>query len=110
MNSRKRPQDAKDAFSVKFEPVVNRQEDVEITKVFAFPALHVYLGVVNKLCEVLEKAWPDFHQWPESLNLVRESYHGKCYEVHSFSDFIYRILPNLEILHERKRLLRRLMS
>ena len=61
MNSRQRPQDAKDCFSVKFEPVICRDDDQETTEIFAFPALHVYLGVVNKLCEVLERVWTDFH-------------------------------------------------
>ena len=71
--------------SVKFEPVLTRHDDALITQCFAFPALHVYLGITNKLCESLERSWPDFHLWPESLHVVRESYHNKCYEIGSIN-------------------------
>ena len=52
------------------------------SQIFAFCfALHVLLGLTNKLCESLEGVWPDFHLWPESLHLEREAYHNRCFEV-----------------------------
>jgi hypothetical protein len=39
------------------------------------------LGIVNKLCEELEKVWDGFDEWPNSLHLVRENYFGKTFEV-----------------------------
>ena len=71
MNSRQRPQDAKDCFSVKFEPVISRDDEQKTIEIFAFPALHLYLGVVNKLCEVLDRVCIHFHLWPERLHVVR---------------------------------------
>ena len=80
-SSKQRAVDSKSCYSVKFEPLITREDELEVTEVFGFPALHCLLGIVNKLCECLEKVWPDFPKWPESLHLVKENYHGKCYEV-----------------------------
>ena len=82
--------DAKDNFSVKSEPLIMREPELEVGEAFGFPALYILLGVCNKLCDSLEKVWPDFHLWPEKLNLVKETYHGKCYEV-SKTEFNKRI-------------------
>ena len=68
-------------FSVKLEPIIKSNLDVETGEYFAFPALHVFLGLTNKLCELLESVWPDFHLWTGSLHLEREAYHNRCFEV-----------------------------
>ena len=53
----------------------------------AFPSLHVMLGVVNKLCDELEKVWPQFSTWPDSLHLCREQYFSKTFEVQKDKSF-----------------------
>ena len=67
--------------SVTYEPIIDGDGTTLISDLFFFPSLHILLGITNKLVQELEKRWPDFHIWPESLHLVREDYFGKTYEV-----------------------------
>ena len=55
---------------------------------FTFPSLHIMLGVTNKLVKELEKRWPIFHEFAESLHIVWEDYFGKTYEVMPNSDIL----------------------
>ena len=53
--SAKSSKDSQNCFSCKSEPIVSGDMDVELGHHFGFPALHVMLGVVNKLCDELQK-------------------------------------------------------
>ena len=57
--SKQKDKDAQKCFSFKFELISKSNLDVETGKYFAFPALHVLLGLTDKLCESLEGVWPD---------------------------------------------------
>jgi hypothetical protein len=58
-------------------------EESATADLFGLPALHIMLGVV-KLCVELEKVWPGFHEWPDTLHLVRENYFRKTLKLVRF--------------------------
>ena len=71
----------KDCGSVNNKPIVQGERLTLVRDLFTFPSLHIMLGITNKLVQELEKKWPDFHKFAESLYIVREDYFGKQYEV-----------------------------
>ena len=79
--SPKRAKDGKLCYSVKNKPLITRDAELEVSESFGFPALHIFLGIVNKLCDALESRWPEFHVWPTKLGVTKEEYHGKTFEV-----------------------------
>ena len=64
--------------------------------IFAIPILHITLGVVNKTFAELEKKIPCAAEWPASLHLHKESYHGQGYEGNECS----KMLSNTHLLYE----------
>ena len=71
----------KDCESVTYEPLIAGDDSLLVSEVFTFSSLHIMLGVVNKLCDELEKRWDGFSTWTGSLNLVKEDYFSKTFEV-----------------------------
>lgn len=43
----------------------------------ALVALHIFMGVVNKLYSELESEFPQACEWPKKLHLMKEEYFGK---------------------------------
>ena len=60
------------------------------------PALHIKLGVVNRLFDELLKLFQGVTDWPKQLCIVREDYHGKSYEGNECN----KLLKNLDKLSE----------
>ena len=58
------------------------------------PALHIKLGIVNKLYDELKKVFPSLDDWPKSLYIIKEDYHGQCFEGNECS----RLLEHLDML------------
>lgn len=58
------------------------------------PALHIKLGIVNKLYDELKKLHPTLDDWPKALFIMKEQYHGQCFEGNECS----RLLKNLDML------------
>ena len=58
------------------------------------PALHIKLGIVNKLYDELQKLFPSLDEWPKALFITTEEYHGQCFEGNECS----KLLQNLHIL------------
>ena len=47
--------------------------DYKVSKSFDCPALHVFLGIVNKLCDDLELRRLEFHVWPTKLGVQKKN-------------------------------------
>ena len=60
------------------------------------PALHIKLGVVNKLYDELHKLFPGLDNWPTGLYITREDYHGHTFEGNECN----KLLDNLDNLLE----------
>lgn len=58
------------------------------------PALHIKLGIVNKLYAELLKLFPNLDDWPKSLFIMKENYHGQTFEGNECN----RLLDNLDML------------
>lgn len=58
------------------------------------PALHIKLGIVNKLYAELLSLFPHLDEWPEALYIHREQYHGETFEGNECN----RLLKNLDML------------
>jgi len=58
------------------------------------PALHLRLGIVNKLYDELLKLFPRLNDWPKQLHIIREDYHGSSFEGNQCNI----LLKNLDIL------------
>lgn len=58
------------------------------------PVLHIKLGIVNKLYTELLKLFPNLDDWPKSLYIMKENYHGQTFEGNECN----RLLTNLDML------------
>jgi len=58
------------------------------------PTLHIKLGIVNKLYDELKKKYPTLDDWPKALFIIKEEYHGQCFEGNECS----KLLKNLDML------------
>ena len=58
------------------------------------PALHIKLGIVNKLYAELYRVLPQLDEWPEALYIQKEQYHGQTFEGNECN----KLLKNLDML------------
>ena len=71
-------QNAKDFKNVIRERLIlkNEKHSTSIIDKIPPPPLHLFMGVVNLLCEILINLWPDFLNWASSKYILRHGYHG----------------------------------
>lgn len=71
------------------------------------PALHIKLGIVNKLFSELQKLYPELEDWSKSLYITREAYHGHTFEgnecnklLANLDMLLHMLPPNLKLYHD----------
>jgi G:T-mismatch repair DNA endonuclease (very short patch repair protein) len=78
------------------EPLLhsNHNMSTSVLSIVPPPSLHIKLGIVNKLYSELLKLFPNLDDWPKSLYITKERYHGETFEGNECN----RLLANLDML------------
>jgi len=86
----------KNYYNCSNEPLLIGEHDLStpVLNIVPPPALHIKLGIVNKLYSELLKLFPRLDEWPQSLYITKEKYHGHTFEGNECN----RLLKNLDML------------
>ena len=86
----------KNYYNCSNEPLLIGEDDLStpVLNIVPPPALHIKLGIVNKLYSELLKLFPRLDEWPQSLYITKENYHGHTFEGNECN----RLLKNLDML------------
>ena len=77
---------------------------ITVLEVCAIPWLHIRLGVVNHTLTKLEYEIPEAKEWPKSLHLHEERYHGTGYEGNEVQTLLSNVHRLENILREQDKL------
>lgn len=80
--------------NVVHEPIISGSDDKLILDLIPPMELHLLLGIVNHLFKALIHLWPMADQWPTSLHLSPEPYHGGQFT----GNACHKLLKNVDLL------------
>ena len=80
--------------NVVHEPIISGKTDSLVLELIPPMELHLLLGVVNHIYKTLKTAWPRATEWPASLHINEEPFHGG----HFAGNDCHKLLQNLDLL------------